>query len=576
MTSALLLPVLLAVLWTGWRALEARDRLLATAAGLEVLRGQIAARDFEAAGRTLSGLQDDSEAARRLTAGPLWAAAGHLPVAGDDFRAAHAVAEVVADVTHSALPPAVEAGALLSATPPADGRVALAPLSAAGPLVREASDQLARASATADGIDTAGVGERISAPVGSMQAQLAAAADAARPMAEAVELLPGMLGREGPRSYLVLFQNNAEARATGGMPGAFAVLTADAGRIELQDQLPTTGTFPRFAEPVLSLPPETLSLHSERVGVYFSDTNLTPHFPTTGELAREMWRRVSGQEVDGVLSVDPVALSYLLTATGPVALASGEELRPEEVVDVLLSETYARYPDPPDQDAFFAQAAAGIFAALVEGEVGSPVGLLGSVQLAVDERRLLAWSGHPQEQELLSAARVGGALPASDGDRPFVGVFLNDGTAAKMHFYLRQEVRVAASTCAVDGYRHLSVDVTLTSAAPPDAGVVLPVSVTGDGAGGLPPGVIRSQVLVYGSVDGAVRTVEDGAGLVPFLAKEEQGRPVAVFFADLLPGESRTFTVGLLASLAQTGEPEVRTTPGVAPSLIAVEQSPCP
>jgi len=204
-----------------------------------------------------------------------------------------------------------------------------------------------------------------------------------------------------------------------------------------------------------------------------------------------------------------------------------------------------------------------------------PFSLLGPLEQAVGERRVLAWSTHPEEQRRLDGTHLGGGLPASDGNRPFVGVFVNDGTAAKMHYYLRQEVRVSTPACTADGYRHLRIDVTMTSIAPTDAVASLPRSVTGNGAGGLPPGVIRSQVLIYGSAEGAVRTVEDGSGLVPFLAKEEQGRPVAVFFADLLPGESRSYTVGLLAPLAQEAEPEIRTTPGVAPTLVSVVASPC-
>ena len=42
-----------------------------------------------------------------------------------------------------------------------------------------------------------------------------------------------MLGGEGERRYLVAFQNNAEVRATGGMPGSLVTLTARDGRLEM-------------------------------------------------------------------------------------------------------------------------------------------------------------------------------------------------------------------------------------------------------------------------------------------------------------------------------------------------------
>ena len=48
--------------------------------------------------------------------------------------------------------------------------------------------------------------------------------------AKGAALVPGMLGSEERRTYLVIFQNSAEARSLGGMPGIITTLTADRGR----------------------------------------------------------------------------------------------------------------------------------------------------------------------------------------------------------------------------------------------------------------------------------------------------------------------------------------------------------
>lgn len=42
-----------------------------------------------------------------------------------------------------------------------------------------------------------------------------------------------VLAAEAPRTYLVLAQNNAELRATGGIPTAWATLTVDTGKISM-------------------------------------------------------------------------------------------------------------------------------------------------------------------------------------------------------------------------------------------------------------------------------------------------------------------------------------------------------
>jgi uncharacterized protein DUF4012 len=43
-----------------------------------------------------------------------------------------------------------------------------------------------------------------------------------------------MLGAQSPRRYLVVFQNTAEARGTGGLPGAFAALTIHQGQLRFE------------------------------------------------------------------------------------------------------------------------------------------------------------------------------------------------------------------------------------------------------------------------------------------------------------------------------------------------------
>ena len=109
----------------------------------------------------------------------------------------------------------------------------------------------------------------------------------------AVGLLPDMLGGAGPRDYLMEFQNNAEIRASGGMPGSFARIHAENGRLTLVDQ----GTAAQFAERLLgrSCPSATRSGRStaNSFGTYFQDANFTPDFPRTAELMKARWEEES-------------------------------------------------------------------------------------------------------------------------------------------------------------------------------------------------------------------------------------------------------------------------------------------
>src|SRR5690606_257909 len=111
----------------------------------------------------------------------------------------------------------------------------------------------------------------------------------------AAKLVPVMLGAEGPRNYVLLFQNPAELRSTGGIPGALALIHTENGRIDLAAQA-SSSDFPHYDAPVLELSSETRGLYGDITGEYIQDVNLTPEFPLSAQLAREMWRLQFGVE----------------------------------------------------------------------------------------------------------------------------------------------------------------------------------------------------------------------------------------------------------------------------------------
>ena len=77
------------------------------------------------------------------------------------------------------------------------------------------------------------------APVGDAVLTLSRAPEGAAALtangARAARLLPPMLGADGPRNYLVAFQNLAEPRATGGIFGSCALIRTDRGTISIVD-----------------------------------------------------------------------------------------------------------------------------------------------------------------------------------------------------------------------------------------------------------------------------------------------------------------------------------------------------
>lgn len=491
-------------------------------------------------------LQADVSAARNLTGDPIWRGAELVPFFGDDLRAVRQVSVVLSRVADDAIVPVAEVANSVNVESfkPTDGVLDLQPLIDARAAVDRADSTLTSQLEVAQAIDTSGTVSQVTDAVDQLVDVLGGASAQVDVVARAVDLAPGMLGADGPRDYLVLFQNNAELRATGGIPGAVALLRVEGGKISLVQQA-SSGDFPRADAPVLPLPVETRGLYGAITGQYIQDVNLTPQFPLSAQLAREMWKRQFGTEVDGVLSIDPVALSYLLTATGPVTLPTGDVLTSDNVVSTLLSTAYSRYSDPTQQDDFFAGAAATVFSSISSGNLDASA-LLAGLARAGEERRVYLWSADDTEQSRIAETTLAGELPTSTADQPKFGVYFNDGTASKMDYYLGTKISVGQAVCRQDGRPSWVVDVTLSNNAPADAATSLPEYVTGGGQLGTRAGDISTNVSIYAPSAGVfVTAAEDGAE-VGLQTASDSGLSVIQYQKTLSPGQTSMMRVEFL------------------------------
>jgi len=557
--------------WAVLRVLPVRADLVQAASLLRDLEGQLGASDLGAARATLDDLARQAHALRATTDAPDWRLAARAPGPAANLAAIRTVVSVLDDLTTNAMPAVLELAdpAALGQLLPREGRLDLTPLAAAAPALRQADMVVQTSIARVAAIDPSGLRPEVRDGLGQLREGLARVGSLVGAAAKASQVLPSMLGAYGPRTILVLFQNPAELRATGGIPGAFLVIRAEDGALRPVDQGTAAAGLRSFPTPVLPLTDEQVALYTERLGRYPADVNLTPHFPTAAALAAEMYRLRSGTAVDAVVATDPVALSYVLATTGPVDVPSGPTLTAENAVRVLLSDIYATM-DGPTQNRYIIDVALAVFDRLARG-VPNPAATLTALAKAAAEYRILVWSAHEPEQEVIDDTVLAGALVADDPARPTVGVYLNDGSGAKLGYYITGSARLVASECHPDGRRILTLRLTLTSTAPADG---LPDSVLGLGLA-RDPYTVRTNVLVVSPTRGALLEMTLDGTPTAFGQGLEQRRAVGVLTVDLAPGQTRELVAHILtqkyASEKMDLWPTLRITPGVNPWAIAVE-----
>ncbi len=123
-----------------------------------------------------------------------------------------------------------------------------------------------------------------------------------------------LLGGNGPRKYLFLFQNNSEMRATGGFIGSYGLLDIMNGHVQ---KFFIDGIFnPDGQLKDKIVPPEPIQKISAAWSLH--DSNWFPDFPTSAQKAIQFYEKTGGPTADGVISFTPTLMQKLLEITGPI------------------------------------------------------------------------------------------------------------------------------------------------------------------------------------------------------------------------------------------------------------------
>ncbi|MEV7136346.1 DUF4012 domain-containing protein [Arthrobacter sp. NPDC093128] len=571
--ACVLILILALALWLGAKANAISGHLQSATQLVPQLKEDVLKDDVGAADKTVETLKEHTASARIAATDPLWTMAGMVPWLGGNFRAVSEVATSADDVAQLGAAPLIQVVNSLDwkTLLPSNEGVDLEPLAAAAPKLSSAAHAVRQSSDRLNSIDTSSLLPQVASPLIQAREQLQSMRSGLDTAANIAGIAPEMMGDEGPRHYLLLIQNNAEVRATGGIPGALAVLTVDSGKLSFGSQ--TSATALGASVPPVAVDPEQVGIYSTRLGKFMQDANLTPDFPTAASTAQAMWEAKTGENVDGVLSIDPVSLGYILDAIGPVELTDPQlralagsslptKLDGANVTRTLLSDVYAKIAEPELQDVYFAGVAQEIFSSLSTGK-GDPKGLIEGMTRGAAEGRFLVWSAAKDEQDVISRYPVSGSIAGPSVAPAQFGVYFNDGTGAKMDYYVKRTVQLVEE-CTGDEFGQVKVRITSTNTAPSDAASSLPEYVTAGGAYGVPAGSVQTNVIAYGPIQAHVETAAVDGQKTDFAAHRHANRPLGTVTITLAPGQSKTVEL-TFAKIVQHTEPNLVVTPTVQP-----------
>lgn len=402
----MLVGVVAAVAWIGVRALLAKSELEAAQDQFGTLKKQALAFDAKGAAATLDEVAGHTSRADTFTWDPIWRLAEFVPLVGPNLTAVRELAGVTNQTIDGVVRPLMSVASVIDpkSLQPKDGAIDVAPFVAAAEPVAAANASLTDVLARAEAIPSDTVG-----PVRDARTKILDLLTEVAPMLSSanaiVPLLPTAMGADGPRYYALMFQNSAEPRALGGAALSFTLIELDNGKLTLKETVAaSTGAFSHYPESVIPIPDGAEVVYpSGEFATFIPEASARPSFTTAGEIVTEMWKRQFGQQLDGVISIDPIALSYVLRATGPINMGKGDVLDENSLVPLLLNGVYLRYGDLPpkkanaEHDALYAKIVAAVFGALTGGDLDAKK-LMSALAQGWDERRILFGARTPMKR----------------------------------------------------------------------------------------------------------------------------------------------------------------------------------
>ncbi len=520
--------------------------LQATIGEVDNLRDAAQNKDLAALSVSIGKAADAIEMADSSANDPLVQLFSNIPIIGNDIKAASIVASDGRMVLLAAEEVTLVASQLLKSD------IGKKPLTDST-LVASLRDGMSQMNAAVQklhldlqGIDESQLHFGLDTRIKSAKETVSAFAIASARLTPLVQVGTTVLEQPGKKRWFVSIQNLAELRGTGGITGAFAVLTTNNGKLKLEEYGSDKVLLSDGRIDYSSFPEELRDLWGVDLADW-RDINASAHAPYGARLLADGWEQLRGKKVDGVLFIGQGVVSQLSGAVGPIE-TRGVTVDKDNAVDFFAKEIYARFTKVKDKDDVVGELAKEMFQRLIDGKV-SGAGLFAAAANDKTGDRLMAWSRDKSTQQIFSKYQVSGEV--STGFGPNVLVTLNNAGGNKLDAYTTVKADYFLGICNVDtftGYqgRKSRVTIEVTNSAPKGLPAYVDMRLDDNFGEARPKGSNRNLVTVYGPVGSEAESltvdgVEDFA-----INGMDRNRPLWIFDLQMLAGTTRTIVLNLV------------------------------
>ncbi len=143
-----------------------------------------------------------------------------------------------------------------------------------------------------------------------------------------IKLLPELLGNEAPKTYMVLFQNDAELRPTGGFMTAYAFLRVSKGKIEPLSSFDIYDLDARFNKKVPAH--DAIKKYLNETYLNLRNSNMSPDYKVSMDLFYKYFRDIPGfPKPDAIVAIDTQFPVEILKVIGKIGVGGWGNFGPE-------------------------------------------------------------------------------------------------------------------------------------------------------------------------------------------------------------------------------------------------------
>ena len=564
------------------------ERAISLMAGLKGLSGSSASgvgKDtVDSINTVLPQLQAETAAAQHITEGTLWSVASHMPVYGKDIATVRGMTRIVHQLTTKPLPQLADTLSTLAnaSLTTDDGSLNLEPITQAAASMKAANQPLQQLVQQYDALPRPNIG-KIATAYDAGRKQLTTAGTTIDDLSNALDIIPGFLGSGGAKTYAVMAMTTSEARSSGGLIGSVGVMATNNGKISVGDfhsnkeYLPYGEGNPTTDEQRIfkDWGPLQMAIDLRDLAVY-------PDTQRIAEDMRTIWQRApwgANQQLDGIITVDPVFLQKMVAINGQVTLSDGRVLTGDNTAEFLLNTVYKEYPESM-QDQYFTEVATQSISAMFSNINLTKLTQVGQAMSSLAQgRHFSMYSFDEATENSLKSAGFTASTP-DDEANPKIGVYITEQNPSKMDWYVHRTTKITRSSCNGDGSQPYHVEYTLNNTLTSSALATLPDYIAGGiQVPSLARGMAAEKMLIYAPAGGSIANITtSGNGTVSVAPKQTtmNGKTVTTTLALLNPGKSLTYSFDVTTSSKATTDLGVDQTPmGWEDSGVSVDTSAC-